>query len=76
MSMKIPSDTIVNQTRDLLACSPVPSTPTREPINKYCHQNAELINVPVCGIYIYHSTLDFYFSIKFKLEVARGEAVG
>ena len=40
-----------------------------------CHQNAEPINFPVCGIYIYHSTLDGNFSINFKLEGPHGEAV-
>jgi hypothetical protein len=41
-----------------------------------CLQNAELINVPVCGIYIYHSTLDGNFNSNFKLVRARGEVVG
>jgi len=37
-------------------------------------QYRNLINVPVCGIYIYHTNLDGNFSSNFKLE-ARGEAV-
>jgi len=28
------------------------------PINKICEQSADLINVPVDGTFIYHSTLD------------------
>jgi len=73
MSMKNPIDTIGKRTRHLPSCSPLPITPPREPMNKFCHQNADLINFPVCGINIWHSNLDGNLSSNFKLE---GEAVG
>jgi hypothetical protein len=66
MPMKNPIDIIRNRTRDLLACNPVPITSPRAAINKFCEQNAELINIPVCGIYIYLSNLYGYFSSNFK----------
>jgi len=39
-------------------------------------QNRDLINVPVCGIYIYQYNLEGNFSRNFKLVRARGEAFG
>jgi len=71
LSAKNPNDSIPNRTRDLPACSAVPSAPPRAPINKLREQNAELINVPVGGKCRYHSTLDGYCSSKLKLFLAR-----
>jgi len=45
-------------------------------MNKLCHQISELVHVPVCGIYIYHSNLDRNFSSNFKLVRANNEADG
>ena len=58
MSKKISTYTDGNRNRDLPPCMPVPVTPTVAPMNKSCHQNEELINVPLCGIYIYYSSLE------------------